>query len=130
MERESTTTSAQLIDCLTCYPFQVEFPSNHLVMATCQADCPPNHVASQEAVGQFSPGRLWCNTNRKNSSLSIQCLMLRADCPSNIKHCTSTRWRTLISWHAQPTNHTNIKWNIWAVMDLFVLTKGNTIVYV
>ena len=56
MERESTTMSAQLIDCLSCYPFQVEFPSNQAVMANCQADCPQNNVASQEAVAQFSPG--------------------------------------------------------------------------
>ena len=56
-ERESTTMSAQLIDCLSCYPFQVEFPSDQVVMVNCQADCPPNHVASQEAVGRFSPGR-------------------------------------------------------------------------
>ena len=56
-KRESTTTSAQLIDCLSCYPFQVEFPSNQAVMANCWADCPPNNVASQEAVGWFSPGR-------------------------------------------------------------------------
>ena len=55
-ERESTTTSAQLIDCLSRYPFQVEFPSDEAVVANCRADCPPNHVASQEAVGQFSPG--------------------------------------------------------------------------
>ena len=39
-ERESTTMSAQLIDCLSCYPFQVEFPSDQAVMANCQADCP------------------------------------------------------------------------------------------
>ena len=56
MERESTTTSAQLIDCLSCYPFQVEFPSDEVAMANCQADCPPNDVASQEAVGWLSPG--------------------------------------------------------------------------
>ena len=57
MERESTTMSAHLIDCLSCYPFHVEFPSNQMVMANCRADCPPNHVASQEAIGWFSPGR-------------------------------------------------------------------------
>ena len=57
MERESTTTSAHLIDCLLCYPFHVEFPSDKMVMANCGADCPPTHVASQEAVGRFSPGR-------------------------------------------------------------------------
>ena len=57
MERESTTTSAQLIDCLSCYPFQVEFPSDQAVMVNCQADCPPNNVSSQEAVGRLSPGR-------------------------------------------------------------------------
>ena len=60
-ERESTTTSAQLIDCLSCYPFQLEFPSNQAVMVNCRADCPPpppNNVASQEAVGWFSPGPL------------------------------------------------------------------------
>ena len=56
-ERESTTTSTQLIDCLSCYPFHMEFPSNQMVMANCQADGPPTHVASQEAVGRFSPGR-------------------------------------------------------------------------
>ena len=56
MERESTTMSAQLVDCLSCYPFQVEFPSVQVVMANCWAECPPNHVASQEAIGQFSPG--------------------------------------------------------------------------
>ena len=55
-ERESTTMSAQLIDCLSCYPFQVEFPSDQAVMANCWADCPPNNVASQEAVGWLSPG--------------------------------------------------------------------------
>ena len=55
-ERESTTTSAQLVDCLSCYPFQVEFPSDQAVMVNCWADCPPNHVASQEAIGRFSPG--------------------------------------------------------------------------
>ena len=57
MERESTTTSAQLVDCLSCYPFQVEFPCDQVVVVNCQADWPPNHVAGQEAVGQFSPGR-------------------------------------------------------------------------
>ena len=58
MERESTTMSAQLIDCFSsCYPFQVEFPSDQVVMVNCQADCPPNNVASQEAIGRFSPGR-------------------------------------------------------------------------
>ena len=57
MERESTTTSAQLVDCLSCYPFQVEFPSDQAVMANCRADCPPNNVASQEAEGRISPGR-------------------------------------------------------------------------
>ena len=56
-ERESTTTSAQLIDCLSCYPFQVEFPSDQAVMVNCWAHCPPNNVASQEAVGWFSPGQ-------------------------------------------------------------------------
>ena len=56
-ERESTTMSAQLIDCLSCYPFQVEFPSDQAVMANCRADCPPNSVASQDAVGQFSSGQ-------------------------------------------------------------------------
>ena len=56
-ERESTTTSAQLIDCLSCYPFQVEFPSDQMVMANFQTDYPPNKVASQEAIGRFSPGR-------------------------------------------------------------------------
>ena len=56
-ERESTTTSPQLIDFLCCYPFQVEFPSDQVVMANCWADCPPNNVASQEAVGRFSPGQ-------------------------------------------------------------------------
>ena len=57
MERESITMYAQLIDCLSCYPFHVEFPSDQAVMVNCQADCPPNKVASQEAIGQFSPGR-------------------------------------------------------------------------
>ena len=56
-ERESTTTSAQLIDCLSCYPFHMEFPSDQVVMVNCRAACPPTHVASQEAVGWFSPGR-------------------------------------------------------------------------
>ena len=56
-ERESTTMSAQLIDCLSCFPFQVEFPSDQVVMANCQADSPPNNVAGQEAIGWFSPGR-------------------------------------------------------------------------
>ena len=56
-ERESTTTSAQLIDCLSCYPFHVEFPSDQVVVASCRTACPPTHVASQEAVGRFSPGR-------------------------------------------------------------------------
>ena len=55
-ERESTTTSAQLVDCLSCYPFHVEFPSDQVVMAKSQAEGPPNHVASQEAIGWFSPG--------------------------------------------------------------------------
>ena len=40
MERESTTMSANLIDCLSCYPFHVEFHSNQMVMANCWADCP------------------------------------------------------------------------------------------
>ena len=35
MERESTTSSSQLIDCLSCYPFHVEFPSDQAVMANC-----------------------------------------------------------------------------------------------
>ena len=56
-EGESTTTSAQLIDCLSSYPFQVEFPSDQVVVANCWAACPPTHVASQETVGRFSPGR-------------------------------------------------------------------------
>ena len=57
-ERESTTSSSQLIDCLSCYcPFHVEFPSDQAVMANCWAKCPPHHVASQEALGQISPGR-------------------------------------------------------------------------
>ena len=55
-ERESTTSSSQLIDCLSCYPFHVEFPSDQAVMANCRAECPPHHVASQEALGQISPG--------------------------------------------------------------------------
>ena len=49
-ERESTTSSAHLIDCLSCYPFHVEFPSDQMVMVNCQAACPPTHVASEEAV--------------------------------------------------------------------------------
>ena len=56
-ERESTTSSSQLIDCLSCYPLHVEFPSDQVVMANCRAECPPHHVASQEALGQISPGQ-------------------------------------------------------------------------
>ena len=56
-ERESTTLSSQLVDCLSCYPFHAEFPSNQAVMANCKAECPPHHVASQEALGQISPGQ-------------------------------------------------------------------------
>ena len=55
-EWESTTTSAQLVDCLSCYTFQVEFPTDQMVVANCRSDCPPNQVASQEAIGQTSPG--------------------------------------------------------------------------
>ena len=41
-ERESTTTSAHLVDCLSCYPFHVEFPSDLMVVvAKGQAECPP-----------------------------------------------------------------------------------------
>ena len=56
-ERESTTMSDQLIDCLSCYPFQVELPSDQVVKAKSWADSPPTHVASQEAIVRFSPGR-------------------------------------------------------------------------
>ena len=56
-ERESATTSDQLIDCLSCYPFHVELPSGQVVKAKSRADSPPTHVASQEAIGRFSPGR-------------------------------------------------------------------------
>ena len=56
-ERESTTTSAHLVDCLSSYPLYVEFPTDQVVVANSRAECPPNHVASQEAVGRTSPGR-------------------------------------------------------------------------
>ena len=56
-ERESTTTSAHLVDCLSSYPLHVEFPTDQVVVANSRAECPPNHVASQEAVGRTSPGR-------------------------------------------------------------------------
>ena len=41
MERESTTTSAHLVDCLSCYPLQVEFPTDQVVVANSRAECPP-----------------------------------------------------------------------------------------
>ena len=56
-ERESTTTSAHLVDCLSSYPLHVEFPTDQVVVANSRAECPPNHVPSQEAVGRTSPGR-------------------------------------------------------------------------
>ena len=53
-----------MVDCLSCYPFQVKFlsdrvkfPSDQAVVVTCQAECPPNHVASQEAFRRFSSGQ-------------------------------------------------------------------------
>ena len=49
--------SAELLDCVSCFPFQVEFHSDQVVMANCLADCPPKNVAGQEAVGWFSPGQ-------------------------------------------------------------------------
>ena len=48
--------SAQLIDSLSCYPFQVEFPFDQAVMANCWDNCPQKNVASKEAVEQLSPG--------------------------------------------------------------------------
>ena len=54
---QRNTTSDQLIDCLSCYPFHVELPSDQVVKAKSRADSPPTHVASQEAIGRFSPGR-------------------------------------------------------------------------
>ena len=56
-ERESTTTSAHLVDCLSSYPLHVEFPTDQVVVANSRAECPPNHVASQVAIGRSSPGR-------------------------------------------------------------------------
>ena len=55
-ERESTTTFAHLVDCLSCYPLHVKFPTDQVVVANSQAECPPNQVASQEAIGWTSPG--------------------------------------------------------------------------
>ena len=132
-ERESTTMFAQLVDCLSCYLFQVKFLSDQVVVANCRADCPLIRLPARRLwdglVRDNVPyPQLWCNPNRKNSSSSIRCLMLRADCPSNIKHCMSTNRRILVFLHSQPTNHTNINWKIWAVMDLFAITKGNTII--
>ena len=137
-ERESTTTSAQLIDFLSCYPFQVEFPSDPVAMANCWAAWSPNHVASQEAIKWFSPGRYplpMIVVHHQQETLFLEHPVFDA------QGRLSFPYKTLYEYQQedpgilelptnQPTNHTNINWKIWVVIDLFVITKDNTIISV
>ena len=129
-ERESTTTSSHLVDCLSCYPLQVEFPTDQVVVANSWAECPPNQVASQEAIGRTTLPTIVVQPQQEELFLEHPVFDAQGRLPFHIKPCMSTNRRILVFWHSQPTNHTNINRKIWAVMNLFAVTKGNTIVYV